>query len=180
MVSALARAGIWAIASRKARRFSRRCAASFLLLAFDEWRRQRSWTMHRLFLLSALLSLCSACAFGVTKPPSEAHRDLAGDGQPAENGTRAASATPAAAASAPITVVDIEDFASVAVCKDVTKPGTRIVIGQQCYSPDDRRRTRERERDFLLGPVETAMREQEQITRAARERDLQRSGLMRR
>jgi hypothetical protein len=134
--------------------------------------------MHRLFVLSAVLSLSSACASDVTKAPLEARNDFRGREQATSNGAPAVLAMPEGSASAPITVVDIEDFASVAMCRDVTKPGTRIVIGQHCHSSADTRRSHER--DFLLGPVETAMREQEQITRAARERDLQRSGLMRR
>jgi hypothetical protein len=72
-------------------------------------------------------------------------------------------------AGTPVTVVDIKDFDYRTVCKDVTKPGSRIVVGQQCYpvSENDALRVQD-------GRVEAAMREQDEIAREARERDLER------
>ncbi len=49
------------------------------------------------------------------------------------------------------------------------KPGTRIVVGKQCTSEDDTRQARERTIDHQ---AEASLREQDQITRAARQRDL--------
>ena len=123
--------------------------------------------MYRLFVCSAVLWLLTGCASNVTQPALQARNDLAAQAAPV---AAAVPATPAQPAGAPLAVVDVEDFKNRTFCKKVMKPGTRIVVGKQCISEGDARQARERE--TMRNQAEASLREQEQITRAARQRDL--------
>jgi hypothetical protein len=125
--------------------------------------------MIRLFVCSAVVWILAGCASNVPEPALQARNDLAAQAAPA-----AAVAAPAAPvllpAGAPLTVVDVEDFKNRTFCKNVMKPGTRIVVGKQCTSGNDTRQAREKE--TMRHQAEASLREQDQITRAARQRDL--------
>ena len=120
--------------------------------------------MYRLFVGSAILSILAGCASNVTEPARQARNDVAAQAAPGVSG----APMPALRAGTPVTVVDVEDFDNRTVCKDVTKPGTRMVVGQHCYSVSANDTPRVQD-----ARVEAAMREQEEVTRAARERDLE-------
>ena len=115
-----------------------------------------------------VLWLLAGCASTVTEPALQARNDLAAPGAPAA--ALATPAAPALPAGALLTVVDVEDFRNRTFCKNVMKPGTRIVVGKQCISEGDARHAREQE--AMRHQAEASLREQEQITRAARQRDL--------
>lgn len=117
--------------------------------------------MHRLFVASVVLGL-AGCASAGLEPARQARNDVAA----AEAPNPDARASPALPPGTPVTVVEVEDFNDRTVCEDVTKPGSRIVVGEHCHPV----RSAERVHDSR---VEDALREQEEITRAARERDLQ-------
>ena len=121
--------------------------------------------MYRLFVGCAVLSILAGCASSGTAPPRQARSDTAVQAAESASGVAGAPALPA---GAPVKVVDIKDFDYRTVCKDVAKPGSRIVVGQHCYSvsENDARRVRD-------GRVEAALREQEEVTLDARERDLE-------
>lgn len=121
--------------------------------------------MYRLFVASAVLFSLTGCASTATAPDRQTRTDVAP--QAAGPGASGAEATPALPTGAPPKVVEVADFDDWTVCEDVTKPGTRMVVGQRCTPV----RAAGRARDDR---VEAAMREQEEITRAARERDLER------
>jgi hypothetical protein len=132
--------------------------------------------MYRLFVGSAVLSILAGCASNVPEPALQARNDPA---QAAPVTAAVAAPAPVLSSGAPV-AVDVEDFKNRTFCKNVVKPGTRIVVGKQCNSSEsDRRHAREQE--ATRAQTEASLHQQDQITRAARERDLdyQRPVLMR-
>jgi hypothetical protein len=125
--------------------------------------------MYRLFVGCAVLTILAGCASSVTGSARQARNDSAAQAAQAAPGVSSVPASPALPAGAPVTMVDIEDFDYRTVCKDVTKPGTRIVVGQRCYSVSEKNVSLVQD-----AAVEAAMREQAEVTREARERDLER------
>jgi hypothetical protein len=117
--------------------------------------------MYRLFVLSAVLPILAGCASSAPEPDLQARNDLA-ETAPAAPAAAAASTLSAAA---PV-VVDVEDFKYRTVCKNVVRTGTRIVVDKHCYSIGENDTRQE-----STVAVE-ALRAQQELTRAARERDL--------
>jgi hypothetical protein len=118
--------------------------------------------MYRLLVFSAVLPILAGCASSVPEPGLQASNDLA-KATPSAPAATAASELPG---GAPTAVVDIEDFKNRTVCKNVMRTGTRIVVDKQCYSIDDRSGRQDATAN------EAALRQQQELTRAARERDL--------
>jgi hypothetical protein len=122
--------------------------------------------MNRHLGCSAVLALLAGCASNVPDPAADARDDLAAAT------ASAASATPAAPAAEPV-VVEVEDFNYRIMCEDIVKPGSRIVIGERCTPLSESGSRQARETEQMRLDTEAVLREHDQITRAARERDLE-------
>lgn len=80
----------------------------------------------------------------------------------------------------PMETVEISDFAEVTICEEIKRPGSRIVVGEYCYTQDPRMAAVEdelRKQEVLL-VQEQMRREQENMERMQRELEMARQRSM--
>jgi hypothetical protein len=106
---------------------------------------------------TSIAAICFALGACAAAPP-DSPPNLAG-------GSSAASYPPPAT---PVKTVDLADLPSAETrCEDVTRRGTRIVVGQRCRPINE---------EALADQLHQVRREQDELDRLAREREAQRRG----
>jgi hypothetical protein len=73
----------------------------------------------------------------------------------------------------PVQTLEIGDYADNTICEKVTRPGSRIVIGETCYQRDRSEALEEHRYEVVQAQINELRREQEMLEMWQRQRDLE-------